>query len=417
MLLIGAWLFDFQSEGAGQGLAIQAIFLGTYLFAFIAFLIGDKAHGKSMRGIGLFIVTSLLFLSVGSVSGLVHGQEFYPILRNATSVFVYASSAYATARTMVSVDLKALRKFLGIACLVYAVSTLVIYNTTSGGIELDRVRFQIVGGSALAAMAFVSLTVLFRLNYVELAALVVNGLILLLAVTRTYLVAFAAQALVLVLNFQKLFTGKLVLVVLAGAIALVGLEAFGQNQLTRWSDRVVSSDSNFSEYETYYTRLSEWNFMYDSWTGSSREFLIGSGFAAETTYFYTSAQGGGAEHMTGFGHNQYLSTVFTAGAIGGLPILLLQMWQGVLALLFLRQILLRPGLRSDAAFLGAWGAMIILGTLAANVFSNSYSTRSVAMWYGIGTGLLIAALSGRSAPPLAIARPKAGLGRASRRLG
>ena len=158
----------------------------------------------------------------------------------------------------------------------------------------------------------------------------------------------------------------------------------------------MGGSSGNSQYETYYTRLSEWSFMYDSWTASPKEFLIGSGFAAETTYYYTSEAGGGSEHMIGFGHNHYLSAVFTAGAIGGLPLLLVQLLQGLLAVRFLRQIARRPDLRGDAAFLGSWGAMIVLGTLAANFFLSSYTQRGTSLWYAIGTGLLLAAASHRS---------------------
>ena len=412
ILLIGAWLFDFQSGGEGQGLAFQAVFLGAYLFGLIGFLIGDRGFGRSIAGMNAFLIAGLLFLAVGIVSGMLHGQQFYPILRNAISVFVFVSTAYVSARAMMSVNLKLLRKFLAIACFGYVLSTLVIYNLMSGGVDLAVVRFQIIGSSSIAALAYVSLAVLFRLSFVELATLGINLVILLLSITRTFLFAFVAQALALALSFRRLFGGKLFIVALAGMIALVGLETFGQSQIERWRDRLMGESSGNSQYETYYTRLSEWGYMYDSWTASPKELLIGSGFAAETTYYYTSEQGGTSEHMVGFGHNQYLSAVFTAGAIGGLPLLLIQILQGVLAFRFLRQIVRRPDLRGDAAFLGSWGAMIVLGTLAANFFTNTYTQRGVALWYAIGTGLLLAALSGRPATrtgtgPRAPARPSA----------
>ena len=404
--LIGAWLFDFQSAGEGEGLAFQAIFLGVYLFGLAGFLIADRSMGRVIAGMNSFLMAGSIFLAVGIVSGMVHGQQIYPILRNAISVLVYVSIAYVIARAVVSYDLKVLRRFLGIACLAYAVSTFLIYSAMSGGIDVTSVRFQIVGTSTIAALAYVSLSVLFKLNYVELAALGINAVILLLSVTRTYLFAFAAQAAVLLLGYRRLFGAKFLLVVIAGLIALGGLQLFGQSQIERWRGRFVGEGSSYSEYETYYTRLSEWNFMYDSWTSAPREFLIGSGLAAETTYYYSSEQGGGAEHMIGFGHNHYLSTVFTAGALGGLPLLVLQVLQGILAVRFLSKVVRRPDLRSDIVFLGAWGAMIILGTLAANLFLNSYTQRGMALWYGIGTGLLIAAASGASSANAPPAQPR-----------
>lgn len=43
VLMIAAWMFDFQSEGAGQGLSIQIFFLFGYALFFAVFLWLDRA--------------------------------------------------------------------------------------------------------------------------------------------------------------------------------------------------------------------------------------------------------------------------------------------------------------------------------------------------------------------------------------
>lgn len=392
VLLVAAWLFDFQSGGQGEAVDLQGLFAAAYLFALVILLIGDRAAGQRIQGLFALVVTGALYLGVGMAVGILSGQEIYPILRNSLNVGIYLTGAYATARTVMVARPEQLRFVLSVLCLLYAISSYIVFNLTSGGVDLERVRFQIIGASAIAALGYVVLAALFKLTKIELAAMAVNGVVLLLAITRSFLLVLAAQASIFIGQIRRVFSPRLILLGVAGGVALLGVLAYGQQQLGRWSERIMGGGgSDFAEYQTFYTRLSEWDFMLSSWTQSIDHFLFGSGIAAKTVYYLPRSLGGGSEYMIGFGHNQHLSILFTAGAIGGLPFLLLQLFQGVLAWRFLRRTIRFAQLRNNAVFLGAWGATMVLGNLAINVVSSTFTARAPSLWYGIGTGLLLGA--------------------------
>jgi hypothetical protein len=392
VLLLAAWLFDFQSEGEGQGIAIQAYFAVAYCFALIMLLIGDRAVGRRIQGLTALMTCGAIYLGVGVSSGLFNGQMAYPVLRNSFNVAIYLSAAYVTARVVLTTDPARLRFVLGIFCLLYSGSAYLIFNASAGGIDLERIRFQIVGASAIAALGYFVLAALFKLTKVEIAATALNGVIVLLSVTRTYLVVLVAQAAVYVGQVRRIFSPQLIAAGLLGFVALAGVLTYGQRQILRWEDRIVGGGgSDFTEYQTVYTRFSEWQFMLNEWTLSPENFLFGSGIAARTTYYIPRELGTGSEFMIGFGHNLHLSMPFTAGVVGGLPLLFLQWFQAFAAWRFLRHAIRTPRLRNDAVFLGAWGATIIIGYLTLNMFSAAFAVRGMSLWFGIGTGLLLGA--------------------------
>jgi hypothetical protein len=410
ILLLAAWLFDFQSSGAGEGLDVQIYYVIVYAFALAIFLIGDRNTGQKIQGIAMMMVCGAAFLGVGIASALVNGQEAYPILRNAASVFIYLSAAYVTARTVLGCDPAKVRLVLSLFCLFYALSAYFIYDFIVGGVNLEAVRFQIVGASAIAALGYVALAVLFRLTRIEQAAMLANGIIVLLSITRSYLLALLAQNSIFAGRIGRVFRPRLILLGVAAAIGILAFLSFGEGQLLRWENRMTGSGSNLTQYQTLYTRLSEWDFMFRAWTSSIGHFLFGTGMASRTTYFNAAEFGGGSEFMIGFGHNLHLSMPFVAGAIGGLPLLFVQWFQAYLAWRFLRQTIASPHLRNDAVFLGAWGATIILGFAANNMVAAAFTTRGISFWFGIGTGLLLGAqarfdpVNARRSAPIAAPR-------------
>jgi hypothetical protein len=392
VVLLAAWLLDFRSAGEGEGLDVQALFAATYFFALTLLLIGDRAIGTRIHGLPALMGCGALYLLVAISAGLVNGQEPYPILRNATSVAIYLSAAYATARVVVSSDPARLRQILAVFCLLFAVAAYAISNLATGGIDTEKVRFEIVGASAIAALGYVGLAALFKLTRIEIAAMAINGIVVLLSVTRAYLLVIAAQVTFFAGRIRQVFSPRLIALGVLGIVALLGVLTYGQQQLTRWSDRMLGGGgSDYQEYQTIFTRFSEWDFMLSSWTQSFEHFLFGAGIAAKTTYYLPREMGGGTEFMVGFGHNQHLSMPYTAGVVGGLPLLLLQWFQVYLAWRFLRQTIRLPNLRSDVVFLGAWGATMIIGHNAINIVSATFTTRGFSLWFGIGTGLLLGA--------------------------
>ncbi|HEX4847215.1 MAG TPA: hypothetical protein VFV30_03660, partial [Novosphingobium sp.] len=177
LLLIMAWLFDFPAESAGEGLSTQQYFAGIYIVSTLLFVIGDRDDGRRVPGLMLTMVLGALYLVIGIAVGLAENQPTYSVLRNGLTVFVYLTAIYTTARVALMSDPARLRWFLGIACLLYALANLLIDYLGAGGIDLASVRYQIVGVSVNAALAYITLALLFRLSRTEWITMLANGVI------------------------------------------------------------------------------------------------------------------------------------------------------------------------------------------------------------------------------------------------
>lgn len=388
-LMLGAWMFDFRASGEGQGLAIQAVFATIYLIAFALFVTGDSGRVIRIQGLGLFLFCSILFLVTGLASGLAAGQAIYPLFRNGFSIFVYLTGAYATARIVAAASPDFLRRLLAVACLVFGIAAFFTTLLQRGTIDLTRVRFEIVGNSVIAALAYLTLLLTFRLNRLELGTMLVNFALVFLSVTRTYLIVVLFQALPALQNARRLFGPRIVIYLLVAAAVIGAIVISGQFGVDRWIERLQSRGSNSGQDITYLTRVSEWQFMWNGFLSSIDSFLFGNGFAAETIYWIPKEVGGGFEMSVGFGHNQYLSMLFTAGFIGAIPLIVVQLQQAWRAYRFLLAAIRSGRSESDLLFLGAWGAMIVLGVLSANYLLSTFGSRGASLWFGIGTGMLL----------------------------
>jgi hypothetical protein len=120
-------------------------------------------------------------------------------------------------------------------------------------------------------------------------------------------------------------------------------------------------------------------------------FLLGNGLAAETEYWNPKSVGGGREYDIGFGHNQHLSMLFVAGFMGGGPILLIQFIQFFAAIQMLYRMAGRNQPWSDSMLLGAWGAASVIGYVVGGFLAPTFAGRGAAVWYGVGTGLMLGA--------------------------
>ena len=384
-----AWMFDFQADASGAGLAFQAAFAVLYVIALVVFLIADHGPNLRIQGMRGFLASCGLFLGVGLVSGLIAGQPVYAVFRNGLAVFVYSTGTYATARMVIGANPARLRLLLALACLGYALSGLLITLLLRGGIDFSHVRFQIVGASVFAALGYLALLVVFRLSRVELVTMALNFVLVFLSVTRTFLLAAAVQLLPALRNARRAFGPRMLVFLVVVIAILLGAFAFGEAGLERWADRITNQSSVSGSNATWETRLSEWQFMWDAFLGSVQAMLFGNGLAAETVYWIPREIGGGFDTSIGYGHNQYISLLFIAGLVGGLPLIVVQAVQGWRAFGLLSATIRAGRSRSDLLFLGAWGAAIVLGSMMANVFSANFGSRGGAFWYAIGTGLLL----------------------------
>ena len=393
VLMTGAWLFDFQSEGAGQGLAIQSVFAICYAMGFLWFIVIDKGiHIKKNGAEILFygIVGNYLFLSI--LSAIHHEQDSYQISRLTFNILIYALTAYTTSRVISITPTGAVRAILGHLCFLYGISSALIILLFKGGVSIDTVRYEIQGTSSIAALAFGALIVSYKLKKIEVLAITAVIAVIFLTVTRSYiLVAFTQIAIQYGVLRGRLRSKPIVQMGIIAITLGVLLVAFGGDTYDRWIERLLVSKNYNGIDPTLETRTSEIEFMLASFVENSWNLAFGSGLATQTTWFVPSEVGGGTGNSIGFGHNQHISILFTAGIIGGLPLLLLQFYQGYKCIRLKQSLKLMNEFDADQKLMLNFAILTIIGYLAINFLSSSFISRGFTLWYAIATGVYLSA--------------------------
>ncbi|WP_225207530.1 hypothetical protein [Novosphingobium huizhouense] len=390
---VGAWMLDFHADqGSGGARNIQALFLGTYGLSTFVFLLLDQADRYRAPGLGLFVISGVLFLTVGPISALLNGQELSVIISASVGTLLYFSVSYMTCRIVMVSDPGRVRRALAVLCLAFILLGVVVLRFNSGSIDFSSTRYEILSGATIPALGYIECMILFGLSITEAAGVFSGTILVVLSVTRTYLISALVQFIALLLGWRTLLLPRLPLVFAVGTIAAAGMVVFGGSELDRWSDRIFAQRTRSGEDYTYYTRKSEWDYMIGAFTRSNRTILFGNGIAARTIWYNPREIGGGvALGSVGFGHGEHISLLFIGGLVGGGLLLVLQFVQAIQSFQLLARLALRPRENSDLLFLAGWGATIILGAFAANFFSSILGNRSWALWYGVGTGLFLGA--------------------------
>ena len=392
-LMVAAWLFDVNSDSAGAGLALQAFFLGSYALFFIVFVVLDHAVKPRIAGMVPLIGCTVLFILVGTFTGLEGNQLYYAVFRHDLTILVYLTSAYATARILNLDNASVLRKGLALISLSYVLSTFIMVYFFGQGVDIHTIRYQILGASTIAATGYLACVIVFRTTQLEFVNIIAALGIVALSVTRTNVLVMIIQVLPISIRIKQFFGPKSVALMILAVVGFFAFYAFDPDLVGRWIDRLFNQTTNSGEDVTYYTRASESQFMWDSFSGSVSHIMTGAGMAARTIYFLPKEVGGGKSYSTGFGHNQHLSILFVAGIVGGLPLLILQFMQAFRAFGYVIKITKLGRSTSDVLFLGTWGAATILGYMVFDTVAAAFGNRGLAMWYGIGTGLFLGALA------------------------
>lgn len=386
-----SWIFDFRSEGAGESFATQQFFIIFYLVSFLNFFVSYKDSGIYIKGLGTTIFLSLLFILIGTVSGLLADQDYYQIFRNATNIFIYLTMAYATSKIIVSYGQRQLVNHFIFMTFAYSVSTLIIYYIRQGGIDFLSIRFQIIGPSTISAFALLFLSIIYKIPLWGYASIISSTAIVFLSVTRTYIFIAIMQFFPFMKQIRIVSGPREIILALSLITAIPSLYIYTEFISNRWEDR-VSARSNSEDIDpTLYARLNEWNFMMKETFKSPLNAFFGSGFAAVTEYYLPKDISKGVESDIGFGHSNHLSLIFIAGLLGGGPLLILHILQFIASLRFIGSVIKGRMKDSDVLFLGAWGSIIIIGTFTANLFAAAFTNRGSSLWYAIGTGLFLGA--------------------------
>ena len=397
---IASWAFDYRSESAGAGAAIQTVFFALFFGFSATFLLMVGRVCADLPQLKLIVGAITIFLLVGTFTGLFHGQSFYAIFVSSIPSLVYLTATYITVKAcLYTGGSKRFLTGLIVLCGVYAITKAIIFAATYG-INLSTVRYQILGSSTIACLGLMTMILYFKFTMKEFLIVFLNLLLILLSVTRTMLILPFVQSILYLLDInstlrnRRVFTYTPVIITLV-ALVIGGDILLGTGLTDRWISRLGVAEQ-LGEDVTELTRVAEARYMREEWLASPSQVFFGNGMSSETRL--AGPEGALAAmilgnnydvHSLGFGHHQYWSLVYISGVFG-MPLLLLYGFQAFQAALTLRRYGYVPPSHIHIAKLTCWGAMIMLGTFAYGFLAAFSGDRGLSLWLGVGTGLFIA---------------------------
>lgn len=395
--------FDFRSQAAGAGAAIQALLLLLFLGLSALFWLGTRPIRKIRPPLTLAAVVAWFCLESAFV-GYLDRQEIYSIVVNLIPIGLLVVSSYNMQRAIACApDLTSLLTCVKWLAALFLFARVVVIAVTTG-IDVTTARYEILAGSVNACLGLLATSILYGTSGIDLLILTTTLALVALSVTRSQIVVAASQFGIYLSSISYLFRNpktfrRLALIVLL-PMGLVATDQMGQFGVTdRWIVRLFAA-SEFGVDPTLIARKAEVEFMFDAFTASSGEFMFGHGIAAETSLIGGNAAAAAAAvgrdsianvHSKGFGHHNYWSIVFVAGVLGGLPLLLFLCHQTVEAALFFRRVRLAKLLETNVAQFGLWGSATIIGMSTFGFLAGTFGDRPTCLWYGIGMGMLAAA--------------------------
>lgn len=260
-------------------------------------------------------------------------------------------------------------------------------------IPINEIRYQIISGAApILCGVFVSslLDGHFRRNAIPS---MINIIALILAVTRTYIIIFAAQILaMMIFRYKSVLSRRSITTAVAAtasALAVIAVAAYlPGNPIGRWTERVFLSERAIGYDLTSLTRKAENNYQIRKISSSADSIIFGQGigtrsyFDADTArpYYATLKIRHDEFHSEGFGHNNYISIIYIGGIVFGLPFLIAL----VIPLLDCGSLLSRIKEGELSAIPVSYIAYIVFGLLA-----GTFGDRQVALFFGLCTGSLL----------------------------
>lgn len=407
-LAIFPWAFDIRSEGLGEGLAYQApilavsIFFGFCLFFF-------RSHRSLLQFSPLFFATAVWFVLESITIGFVNGQNWYLLLSNSIPTALYVSYAYLTFKILaISRNTDAVLNALIQLCLIFGVACFAI-SFFKSGLDLDVTRYEIIGSAIVPSLGLAPAITFYSLRFIPLLVLAVTGLTVVISVTRTYLVVVAAQIACVFLGNPKIFLARRNLLFMGACLGLsiCALLVGGISNakiFERWEARLNAKSEYDGDDPTYLLRVAEVNFLKQAFFQSAYSMICGNGIAAETELIGNEAILAGnlvgkkstEIQSIGFGHHNHWSLLFIGGVCAGLPLLVMQFSIFAQGIYFVHRISSDNARVASINFAGVWGAVIVMGTVLYGFLAGTMGNRGIALWYGVGTGLLLWAIFQRN---------------------
>lgn len=385
--------FDFRAIEAGQASAmtLQGVIMGLLLALLINLwrLAGGRMKPATLAG----LCATALFVATGWLVGLTRGQQVYEIFRNSLPLVTFALGLLSV--DFLSRSSMSWRQFWIAVLTVALLATLVRIGLVLGrGANLALVRYQILSGASPLLSGYLASLLLFggwnlRAGLTSAAHL----LAVLLSITRTQLLIFVVDIMVLVavagrtvLMSRRLWSSAAAASVI-GVLLLATSPVLPGDPMTQWLFRLVGHERQVGADITAITREAE--IAYQIAQLADECFLpVGCGLGAFTTIdphaaaraYLITGEGGIRYGYTGFGHNTPISLIYLGG-FAGVPLLLF----GVASAWTAVRVLLRT-VRGGEPHLPASVGLAVIGYYVYSLLGGVFGDRQYALFLGVSTG-------------------------------
>jgi len=386
--------FDIRSiEGSSKLFIILRASLGLLIGFFALRKIKYNKYSFNL------IIITLIFSSYIFLVGLIRGQEVFQLFSLTMPYFFFLLGLIIVSSSLRDLtDLKKLINLIFIFILISAIYR-VSYVLAFQKIPLEEARYAIISPTIILLFSYGITSLLFGYKRNWLIPISLSIFIILLSVTRTYLLVFIAIFIfaIAILRIAPIIRniGVSGTIISISFIFLFGTFSVTSAFLDIWENRLLFGDSILSD-PTFLTRIAEIMFQVRVLLESNINIIFGMGAAAETRFaseFYTALSmifPQDYEYLgAGVGHNNYIGLIYVGGIFLGLTFIYHQfhaMWE---SFIFLRIFFKKTQTKRSETFLALWGSFSTFGYLSYGMLGGTFGDRLGSLSFGIAFGLML----------------------------
>lgn len=388
-------IFDFRRAEGDSSSLVVVLGLGHLGLGVLLLVQAGKISRRSIQ----WMVPMMLFALASAVTGILREQPVYSVLSHLVPLLIFIVAVLVVSNLHNKVGRLLLPSIAFFALLSTAWK--LGFGFTYTGLDLETIRYQIISGALPLLFAYGTTGLLVERRKWTAIAIGLSILVVVLSVTRTYIVVFAVTTCAAILAMPLSALGKAtrrgLILAFLGVAALIVVGLVFPEAIERWTSRMGSSE-RFGFDLTGATRLAEAAYQFQKMGEDTLGLFFGFGQGTETRF------GGSAAQLVqsvlgnrtfewrghGYGHISYVGLVYVGGLVFGLPVI------GVFILLLSRAILISrqawQKMTVETRFTTIWGISSYAGYLSYGAFGAPWGDRTFSLYFGISVALILLGL-------------------------
>ena len=361
ILMLCLTAVDYRTAEGGSKLVVIFLACSTLFLGVLLNIVQSKWNRIAVN---IFVV-GLLFVLVAMLSGLVRRQELFDVLAMSMPFLLFLSVLVGISSIEQNFDKKQFVSLIFFFCIASVVFKL-LFAFVYYDLNFSTVRYQIISPAVVLLFSYGVASFFLRFGRYRYVALLLPVLVVLISVTRSYLVIyfFVIVFWLCCIPFRRLafFFKKGFFLGVSLFFAFTLFLYLNDGMFERWFVRLFTGVEDHGIDVTAVTRLAEAHYQLRQLTAGVSNAVFGLGIAAETRF--------AAEYIEilqvvfrddfeyvgkGFGHNNYVGLFYTGGFLFGSAFIVRIFFELFRSVMFFRRHKLLNSLDVEGTFLLAWG--------------------------------------------------------------